>query len=606
MEADRGRAPWPLDCLMFKLAAAVFGSLTLAWVMAVVGTVLFIHTMLDRVRLKRLAKQVEDAQEKLADDLWEIKAAGEARIRAEASTQAKSRFIATVSHEVRTPLNGILGMAELLGATPLDPEQMAYLDAIQSSGRALTALIEEVLDFSRIEAGKMALASEPFEIQALVEGVVELLGPRAQEKGLEIAAHVAPDVPVWLVGDAMRLRQVLTNLAGNAVKFTERGGVGVRVALSPGREIAFTVADTGPGVPPDRRSAIFEEFEQGDNATMRQYGGSGLGLNIARRIVGLMGGGLTLADRPEGGSTFGFTVGLSAAAAMDDSSRSALPDLRGTTALIVADSPFQAPFLAQSLGHAGAKVTIVAKPDQAMTLFGATRAPDLLFVDCALGEAATNSLADAAKAAGVERAMLLFSPFERRAFGQKLVAVFGGWLVKPVRARSLATQLGSKAAADPEIGVRAVPARPVPEPTDMRILLAEDNEINTLVMLKMLDRIGAEVTHVADGAVALNAALAAMRGETKAFDTILLDISMPGLNGQEAARLLRRAEQGAGATPTRIVALTAYAFEDDRQACFEAGIDEFLTKPIDLARLRAALQRDDREGSVPPPAKAAG
>ncbi|UDL96348.1 response regulator [Lichenihabitans sp. PAMC28606] len=593
---------------MLKIAAAFFGSLTLAWIIGVIGTVLFLHSLLDRARLRRDRRQIDAAQDKLTDDMLEIRSAGEARSRAEASTQAKSRFLATVSHEVRTPLNGILGMAELLGATPLDPEQQAYVDAIHSSGRALTSLIDEVLDLSRIEAGKFELTLAPFEVQALVDDVVELLGPRAQERGLEIAAHVEPGVPSMLVGDAPRLRQVLINLAGNAVKFTEKGGVGVRVAAAADGAFTFTVADTGPGVPADRRSAIFEEFEQGPASRAGRSGGTGLGLSIARRFVGLMDGGLTLSDRPGGGTVFGFTIKLPIADVTTENRTITWPDLKGTTALIVADSPFQAPFLAQNLGAAGARVTIVSSVAQALPLIRADAPLDLLLVDCGLGQEATHRLADASVAAHVARGFLLFSPFERRAFGQKLTAIFDGWLVKPVRARSLATRLAATgdAASVPEAPSSPLAPTPPASVEDLRILLAEDNELNTLVMLKMLDRIGAEVTHVADGAVALNAALAAMRGETKPFDTILLDISMPGLDGQEAARLLRRAEQGAGASPTRIVALTAYAFEDDRQACFDAGIDEFLTKPIDLARLRAALRpAEQKPVGDPEPSQAA-
>ena len=582
---------------MLKLAAAFFGNVTLAWVAGVVGLILFVHAALDRRRVRRQARQMAEAQEKLSDGLWEVRAAGEARAKAEASTRAKSRLLATVSHEVRTPLNGILGMAELLGATALDPEQQAYVDAIHASGRALTALIDEVLDLARIESGKLALVSEPFDLAGLVEGVVELLGPRAQEKDLEIASLIDPGLPAIVLGDAARLRQVLINLAGNAVKFTDYGGVGVRLAAGPDGTITVTVTDTGPGVPPERRAAIFEEFEQGGAETARRHGGTGLGLTITRHLVGLMGGRLTLADNPGGGSSFGFTVRLEAASD-GQAAAATLPDLGGTTALIVANSPFQAPYLAQRLSGAGAKAVLVPSVEEALSLLrDSQKRFGLLLVDCALGQAGVNALADAALAAQVERSFLLFSPSERRAFGQKMIDSFDGWLVKPVRARSLATRLGPA----PMLPATVKAADPLPASVDpMHILLAEDNEINTLVMLKMLDKIGAQVTHVADGAVALTAALAAMRGETRAFDTILLDISMPGLDGQEAARLLRRAEKGEGATPTRIVALTAFAFEDDRQACFEAGIDEFLTKPIDLARLRAALRPEAGEPEAPP------
>ena len=301
-----------------------------------------------------------------------------------------------------------------------------------------------------------------------------------------------------------------------------------------------------------------------------------------------MGGELTLADRSGGGSVFGFTAILPTAPGVADGGRPSLPGLKDKVALIVAQTPFQATYLAQMLGAAGAKVTVAAGAAEAMPLFALTP-PNLMIVDCGLGEVACQALAVAAGAAGVASTLLMFSPFERRAFGQQMVSAYDGWLVKPVRASSVASRL---------LGERAVPARPLApiapvKASDLNILLAEDNEINTMVMLKMLGRIGAEVTHAADGAVALTAALSAMRGETRAFDTILMDISMPGLDGQEAARLIRRAEKGSGHAPTRIVALTAYAFEDDRQACFDAGIDEFLTKPVDFGRLRVALGLDE-------------
>lgn len=573
---------------MVDLAAALSGSLPLAWTIGAIGMALALLAAVQSRRLDRQARKIGEAQERLADDLWEVKAASEARRRAEASAHAKSRFLATVSHEVRTPLNGVLGMAELLGATPLDAEQQAYVEAIHTSGRALTTLIDEVLDLSRIEAGRLDLAAEPFDLVALVEAVVELLGPRAQEKGLEIAAFLSPDMPALVVGDGPRLRQVLINLAGNAVKFTERGGVGLKVERAAGGSLLFTVVDTGPGVPADRRAVIFDEFEQAAAGSGRQQNGSGLGLSIARRLVRLMGGEIALSDRQGGGSVFAFEANLPAAAAAG-TGRLAVLDLAGLQALIVARSPFQAPFLAQALGTAGAKVAMATSAAQALTLLAAGPC-QLLLVDCALGQAEIDRLAEAPAVRSVAQKLLMFSPYERRAFGQTMVGAFGGWLVKPVRARSLATQLGQGPVPVP---TPAGPRAQLQRGPALRILLAEDNAVNTLLMLKMLDHIGAEVTHAADGAVALAAALSAMRGETQAFDTILMDIAMPGLDGQETARLIRRAEASAGTAPTRIVALTAYAFDDDRQACFEAGIDEFLTKPVDLARLHAVLRSTD-------------
>ena len=526
-----------------------------------------------------------------------VRDALEARRKAEAASEAKSRFLATVSHEVRTPLNGILGIAELLADTPLDREQLAYVEAVRTSGGALATLIDEILDFSRIEAGRLDLGSEPFDLTGLVEGVVELLAPRAQDKGIEIAARLAPDLPVVVTGDPVRLRQVLTNLAGNAVKFTARGGVGLAVERGPDGRIAFSVSDTGPGVRPDRRDAIFEEFEQADGTTTRQHGGTGLGLAISRRLVGLMGGTLTLADRPGGGSVFGFAVPLAAASESLAGPRAAASrapaDLRGETVLIAAASPFQAPYLAAYLDHAGANVVVADRVDLALTWLRGSNVPGLVVVDCALGEAAAERLADAARRAGVRRSFLLFSPYERRAFGQKLVAGYEGWLVKPVRAASLGARLSERPAAVGGAAPRpAVPAPRLPR-RGLRVLLAEDNEINTLVAMNFLGRLGAQVVHASDGASALALARAAREGDIPTFDVILMDVSMPVLDGREAARQIRQAEAASDAPPVRIVALTAHAFEDDHRRCLAAGMDAVLTKPLELARLNAVLRADN-------------
>ena len=539
----------------------------------------------DRFRLAhRLARTVPAGQ---ADgvETAEVRDAVEARLKAEAASEAKSRFLATVSHEVRTPLNGILGIAELLAGTTLDREQIAYVEAVRTSGAALATLIDEILDFSRIEAGKLELASDRFDLVALAEGVVELLAPRAQDKGLEIATIMAPDLPSAVVGDAVRLRQVLTNLAGNAVKFTARGGVGLSVERLGDGRIRFSVCDTGPGVRPDRREAIFEEFEQADGTTTRQHGGTGLGLAISRRIVGLMGGALTLADRDGGGSVFSFDVPLPAAA---QAPRRAALDLAGETVLIVAASPFQAPYLAAQLDGYGANVVVVDRVERALTWLRGSNLPGLLVVDCALGEAAAERLAEAARHAGVSRSFLLFSPFERRAFGQKLVAGYEGWLVKPVRSASLAARLSGTPA----------PAAPAPHPAPgrslakrgFRVLLAEDNEINTLVAMNFLGRLGAQVVHASDGASALALATAALDGDIPPFDAILMDVSMPVLDGLEATRRLRQAEARRERPSVRIVALTAHAFREDHDRCLAAGMDAVLTKPLELARLSAAIR----------------
>ena len=537
------------------------------------------------VRVARArADRAQDEADRLRRDLRKLDAAAASAQKAEAASQAKSRFLATVSHEVRTPLNGILGMAGLLRGAGIDAEQTSYVEAIETSGRALATLIDEILDFSRIEAGRLELSPAPFDLAAAADGVVELLAPRAQARGLDIAAHFAPDMPSRIVGDGARIRQILINLAGNAVKFTETGGVGMRARVE-GETLVFDVEDSGPGVPENRRAAIFGEFEQGDDSATTRYGGAGLGLAISRRLARLMGGDIVYAPRAEGGSVFTFSLPLKRA----EGEAPARPDLAGKRALVAAGSRFEAPYLARKLTEAGAEV--VAAPDHAAARDALTcgRRFDIALIDCALGVENARALAGDARAAGASP-LVLFSPFERRALGDVASAGFDGWLVKPVRQRALFARLDEAPAPR-----QAAPA-PLPEASTgtARVLLAEDNEINARIVVRMMERLGAQVVHAHDGLEALDHARAALRGETPRFDLILMDVRMPGLDGLEVTRILRVEEARAGMAPTRIVALTANAFEEDRQAARAAGLDDFMTKPVDAAAL-AALMRQAAE-----------
>ena len=496
----------------------------------------------------------------------------------EGDDTAGLRLLATMSHEMRTPLNGILGMTNLLLDTDLSASQQSYAESVRESGAALLALINDLLDYSKMESGRFELEQSAFSLQSLFQNVSELLSPKAAEKNIEIASFADPRIPDRLFGDEARLRQVFLNLAGNGVKFTDRGGVCLEAKFLGKEEnatrIRFEVRDTGIGISEEMQSAVFEEFAQADSGEDRKREGTGLGLPIARKIVRSMDGDINLQSKVGRGSVFTFEL------EMQFDADEAQPEIhRDCKTVIATKNVVLAHTLSQQMRALGATSVTVAKTAGEAHKALVSQENAILLCDLDIAETQTEQLASAA-----EQSFVLVSPYARNQISVIRDAGFDGYFVKPVRQQSLFAQISSDPNLDAEPATEET--APAPEPVNagpFNVLLAEDNQINAVLATTIIKRAGHSVTVARNGAEAVNAIQASR------YDVVLMDLHMPEVDGLEAARQIRGLPTASAKVP--IIALTASANASDREKCVAAGMDGFITKPFEPVELERMLAK---------------